>query len=173
MPRKRIHRRGRPRSNRQLVDTGTPELQRKRMLVSPTDATAATCPIDTLRARNLITPEHHAAAVHFRACRLVAFGSPHVRATNLLQSTGRDASRSGEREEAQYREACAMLRRMSPAHLVVIEDLVVHEIWPAWLSQPARKRAHACCREALDVLVRWHDGRRTAQGGLTKRPVRR
>jgi hypothetical protein len=150
--------RGRPKKPpRPSKDEGTPELQEKRKLIAPTNQTLATNPLDIMKARGrFITDAQYAAAEHFRACRLKIFGSPHPVAVNLLRTHG--VAHEAERAQAEYdyREGCRRLLRQSDIHFRTIERLLFHEVMPAFVWNPGRKKARAVFDAAMDMLERWH-----------------
>ena len=77
---KRINKGGRPRKVKSAHDYGTPESIAKRAALSQGDPTLSTCPLDVMLSRKIISPEAHAAAVYFRSCYLIEYGSPHPQA---------------------------------------------------------------------------------------------
>ena len=83
---KKINRAGRPRINREMKDSGTPELIMKR-LQSSKDPTMSTCPIDVLLSRGDISQETHSAAVYFAGLRKRIFGKATPGAIDLLSTS--------------------------------------------------------------------------------------
>jgi hypothetical protein len=165
MKRRRKGRAGRPKAPpKPKIDLGTPELQRKRMLIvgtkpdDPRDMTLSTCPLDALLARCMISEEAHAAGVYFRACRLRALGSPHPKALDLLQVQGAAFTGPTSAAESNWREACELLRRRGAHILSAVESIVIHEQWPWWMS--ARKGKHPKDRRLFGIgmgeLLAWH-----------------
>lgn len=134
------------------IDARTEE-QKKKVVA---DQTLATNPLDVLKARADITDAQYAAAEHFRACRLAIFGSPHPVAVNLLRTHGMTYEAERAQAEYDYREGCRRLRRQSDIHFRAVENLLVHEVTPAFVWNPGRKKAKALLEEALQTLERWH-----------------
>jgi hypothetical protein len=155
----RIHKGGRPRSARNDADLGTPELIAKRIILA-SDPTLSTCPLDVALSWGVIDRDQHTAGGYFAACRALVFGSPHVKAMNLLRVSGADTIPNTSVAEARYRVACEDLRRRGPGVLETVEDFIVHERFPAWLTQRAADRARAKTLEGLAVLLDWYRGRR-------------
>ena len=160
----RSAKRGRPKSNRPRVDSGTPELIAKRMAVTPMDATQSTSPLDALRAKGVLSDEAHNAACYFGALRKLVFGKAHVRAMDLTA-----VSRGGVPEaldvaaaERKYREACAAVQGHGRAALDALENIVVHEQWPAWMFAGRGKReiAQRHFEVGAAALLGWYRGRR-------------
>lgn len=154
--------RGRPKNPpRPDKDTGTPELQRKRMAISPHDQTQASNPLDALKSRQIISEEAHSAAVHFLACRAIMFGNPHPQAVNLLHVQGNMGESRDEdyraKIELRYRDACDALRKRGRTVLDAIENLVVHERWPDWFFRSrGNRKGRQHCMEGFAALLAWH-----------------
>lgn len=155
--------RGRKPLNRPKFDTGTPELIMKRAATAPTDPTLSTNPIDALKARKLISDEAHSAAVYFNALRKLVFGKAHPGAIDLTAVSGGGMPEELDiaTAERKYREACDTMKGISRQSLDAVENLVVHERWPAWLvSRPGkggRDRMHFTA--GLSALLGWYRGR--------------
>jgi hypothetical protein len=158
---KRIHKGGRPRMVRPDVDLGTPELVAKRQSLAA-DPALSTCPLDVALSKGMIDRDQHAAASYFAACRALVFGSPHVKATDLLRVSGGIAMSHASTAEIKYRVACDGLRRRGPLVLEDVENFVVHEHMPQWLTQARAGRERDRVMEGLAVLVGWYRGRRRA-----------
>lgn len=151
-------RRGRPITN--LLDQGTPELQRHRLRLVASDGAQSTCPLDVMLARKFISSDAYAAAVHFRACRAMVFGSPHLKAVDLNEKSGECFTGNTSEVETRYRAACAKLLAASRACLDTIENIVVHERWPRWLNGGASRWPERDLA-AFWVLLEWHRARVT------------
>lgn len=157
---------GRPKSNRPEIDTGTPELAARRRAVAPNDATLATAPLDVLKARGpeAISDEAYSAACYFAALRKLVFGKAHPRALDLTA-----VSRGGVPEELdvagaerKYRDACNYVRGQSRLAFEALENLVVHERWPAWMFAGRGKREpeQRHFEVGAAALLAWYRGRR-------------
>lgn len=157
----KIHKGGRPKSNRSEKDYGTAELIAKRAFIAQGDPTLSTCPLDALLSRGFISTEAHTAAVHFRSCRQIVFGSPHPQAVDLNLISGSGAEYDEERAEAQYRDACSALKSISRRLFDIIDNIVIHERFPAWFSTPGRgdQWDRARTGHAFGVLLAWYTGR--------------
>lgn len=176
---KRVFKGGRPRTDRPAIDLGSPELLMKRAsLAGPPikeivdgkevtflpDPAMTTCPIDILLTKRLISPEAYSAAVHFRACWLMIFGSPHAKAIDLTHVTGPERLGDIERATEAYRGACETLRKFSVQHLDAVENLVIHERTPPWMRVTGGPHSHHRKRfmEGLACLLGWHQGKARA-----------
>lgn len=156
--------RGRPRLDRPKNDTGTPELIHKRMMASPIDPTLSTTPLDVLKARNIISDEAHGAASYFAALRKIVFGKAHPGAIDLtaisaLGNTPEEFDRADA--ETKYRDACGAIKAISRASLDAVENLVIHERWPEWLSARTRSkqpRDYLHFSTGLGALLGWYRG---------------
>lgn len=157
----KIHRGGRKPKPKMDRDYGTPEIIAKRAAISQGDPTLSTCPLDALLSRQIISPEAHAAAVHFRSCRQVTFGSPHPKAVDLNLISGSVGDYDEQRAEDQYRDACSYLKSRARRLLDILENLVVHERWPTWLSKNygGDQWDRARTGEAFATLLAWYAGR--------------
>ncbi len=162
---KKKRRGGRPKSNRPLIDTGTPELMARRLAISPRDASLATAPLDALKARGAeaISDEAYSAACYFAALRKLVFGKAHPQALDLTA-----AGRGGMPEEMdtagaerKYRDACNYVRGQSRLAFEALENLVVHEQWPQWMFAGRGKRdpAQRNFEVGAAALLAWYRGR--------------
>lgn len=157
-------RRGRPKIDRPKIDLGTPELQAKRLAASPHDATLSTTPLDVIKARGIISDEAHTAATYFAALRKIVFGKAHPGAIDLTAISGiadlPDEKRSAETERL-YRDACSAMKHYSRAAFDAVENLVIHERWPAWLTartKAQQPRDHARFTLGIAALLGWYKG---------------
>jgi hypothetical protein len=152
--------RGRPKLNRPRVDLGTQELVAKRLMVSPRDPTLSTSPLDSLKARGLISDEAHSAASYFAALRKIVFGKAHPQAVDLTAISGKPVEPDIGRAETFYRDACFAMRAQGRQALDAVENLVVHERWPAWLFVSG---AHGTEQKwfglGLAALLGWYKGK--------------
>ena len=159
----RTNRRGRPRLDRPKYDVGTPELVHKRMMASPDDATLSTTPMDVLKSRKLISDEAHSAGSYFAALRKIVFGKAHPGAIDLtaISSVGMPHELDRADAESKYRDACKAIKAINRASLDAVENLVIHERWPSWLSSRAvsrQPRDYHHFSLGLAALLGWYKG---------------
>lgn len=153
--------RGRPRLDRPAVDLGTPELIHKRLMASPKDAAMSTTPLDVLKSRLVISEEAHTAASYFAALRKIVFGKAHPGAIDLTAVSGRPNELDIGEAEDKYRQACAAMKAQSRRSLDAVENLVVHERWPGWLSPRGGQNGSDYKNFGLGIaaLLGWYRGR--------------
>ena len=158
---KRINKGGRPRKVTSAHDYGTPESIAKRAALSQGDPTLSTCPLDVMLSRKIISPEAHAAAVHFRSCRQIVFGSPHPQAVDLNQVSGKSGDYDDERAEADYRSAVSFVQSRASRLWKILENIVVHERLPGWLARDygGDKWDQQRTCEAFATLLGWYSNR--------------
>lgn len=156
----KIHKGGRPKQSRER-DYGTPELIAKRAVIAQGDPTLSTNPLDALLSRGVLSTEAHTAAVHFRSCRQIVFGSPHPQAIDLNQISGTTADYDEQRAEIEYLEACACLKKVSRRLFDIIQNIVIYERFPGWLTRndgtdgwDRKNTGHA-----FAILLGWYTGR--------------
>lgn len=155
----RTNKRGRPRSDRPRYDLGTPEQIHKRAMLSPTDPTLSTTPLDVLKSRKIISDEAHTAASYFAALRKMVFGKAHPGAIDLTAVSGMPNELDRADAESKYRDACAAMKAMGRASLDAVENLVVHERWPGWLlSQSMHGTDYARFGTGVAALLGWYKG---------------
>lgn len=131
----RTNRRGRPKSDRPKFDVGTPEQIMKRATLSPTDPTMSSTPLDVLKSRNIVSDEAYSAATYWAALRKMVFGKAHPSAIDLTAVSGSNPSELDRADaEGKYRDACYAMKAQSRASLDAVENIVVHERWPFWLT---------------------------------------
>lgn len=155
------NRRGRPRSDRPRIDLGTPEQIHKRAMLSPTDPTLSTTPLDVLKARKIISDEAHTAASYWAALRKMVFGKAHPGAIDLTAVSGMPNEFDRADAERKYRDACAAMTAMSRACFDEVENLAVHEHWPSWLKTSNYGRhvsGHKRLSLGLSALLGWYKG---------------
>jgi hypothetical protein len=90
--------RGRPRSNRPQIDTGTPETVMKRLLGVTTEA------LDLCLQHGIITEKQHWCGIHLRWLYTLRHGIPSIRA-NDLSYIGGVGARSSEYDSPDWRAA--------------------------------------------------------------------
>lgn len=130
--------RGRPKLNRPRVDYGTPESIRKRMHISPSDATLSSCPLDAVKSRRIISDEAYASAVYFASIRKRVFGKAIPPAMDLTAVSGRPTEldeKQFKHHFTEYRDACNAMKAQGRSAFDAIENLVIHERWPRWLNK--------------------------------------
>lgn len=156
---------GRPKSIRPKFDYGTPELIAKRMMISPRDTTLSTCPLDVMKAKDIISQEAYDAAVYFVGLRKRMFGKAHPSAIDLLAvSGGRPDEADDALAERKYREACAAVRRFGAKTFNCLEDVLIHERTPDWIH--FRQSSHWERRLVLlgiSALLGWYRERPRTQ----------
>ena len=160
--RKRIHKGGRPRQVRPDIDTGTPELVAKRLMMAR-DPMLSTCPLDLALSKGVIDQDQHTAANYFAACRALVFGSPHPKALDILRTSGASTIPNTSEAETKYRMACADLDARGSGVLNAVEDFVVHERFPVWLLEGTASKSRERVMEGLMVLMWWYRGRSRAR----------
>lgn len=100
--------RGRPRINRPMNDTGTPELVMKRLQ----GVTSET--LDAMLERGVITQQQHWCGIHLRWLYTLRFGAPGVRAIDPMHFGGVEVKADDPEwrtlREAEYNEALALLK---------------------------------------------------------------
>lgn len=155
--------RGRPRQDRPRHDYGTPELISKRITLSPMDATQGTSPLDVAHAKGLISDEAYTAAVYFAGQRKLVFGKAIPPASDLTA-----VSRGGLPDELDvgtaqrnYMDACTAMKCQGRQAFDAIENVVVHERWPDWLS--TNRGQHTTNQKHFGLgcaaLLGWYRGR--------------
>lgn len=166
------NRRGRPPTNRPRFDVGTPELIAKRMAALgpqrydakgkpiPPDDTLSTTPLDVLKARGIISDEAHGAACYFAALRKMVFGKAHPGAIDLTAISGMPNEFDRADAESKYREACTWMKQQSRASLDAVENLVIHERWPRWMTVNGSKSGRDYQHFSLGIasLLGWYKG---------------
>lgn len=155
----RTNRRGRPRSDRPRIDLGTPEQIHKRAMLSPTDPTLSTSPLDVLKARKIISDEAHTAASYWAALRKMVFGKAHPGAIDLTAVSGMPNEFDRADAESKYRAACDWMKQQSRASLDAVENLVIHERWPGWLlGQSMHGTDYMRFCVGISALLGWYKG---------------
>ncbi len=151
-------RRGRPKTNRPSIDTGTPETVMKRLLGVTTEA------LDLCLQRNIITEKQHWCGIHLRWLYTLRHGVPSVRATDLSYIGGYE-QKSSEYEdplwraarEKEYNTAVSLLNQSGYALLVI--NLCIYNEYPKSLQYSAKKlhkvdgNTRKLC-DGLDILAK-------------------
>lgn len=127
------NRRGRPKTNRPVVDTGTPETVMKRLLGVTTEA------LDLCLERGIITPEQHWCGIHLRWLYTLRHGVPDIRATDLSNIGGceykpieyDDPLWRAEREK-EYNNAINLLAKTG--HAILLINLCIYNERPKFLN---------------------------------------
>lgn len=132
--------------------------------MAPKDPTLATTPLDTLKARGMISDEAHSAATYFNALRKIVFGKAHPPAIDLtaVSRGGLPDELDTADAERKYREACSAIKAQSRQAFDAIENLVVHERTPEWMTSRGggqTKWAEKQCRLGFAALLGWYRGR--------------
>lgn len=175
---------GRPKLDRPRQDYGTPEAQLKRIAAvggSPLaaaylgdgtvvryvettgrDPALATCPLDALLARGIITSEAHAAAGYFVTLRKMVFGKASPQAVDLLKTSGGPPNELDLPDgENRYREACTAIKRQGGETFKVTERVLVHEDWPGWIKIPRSTQwERRLLLLGIAALLGWYRGDR-------------
>jgi hypothetical protein len=132
----------------------------KRATLSPTDPTMSSNPLDVLRVRNIISDEAHTAASYWAALRKMVFGKAHPGAIDLTAVSGMPNELDRADAESKYRDACFAMKAQSRASLDAVENLVVHERWPFWLtggSTHGTDYMRFCV--GISALLGWYKGK--------------
>lgn len=131
-------RRGRPRSNRPLLDTGTPETVMKRLLGVTTEA------LDLCLEKGIITRQQHWCGIHLRWLHTLRYGVPNVRTSNLSYMESSEHKPSDYEDplwrasrEKEYNDALNMLTKDGYSLLLI--NLCVYNELPRYLASKAKK----------------------------------
>lgn len=156
-------RRGRPKSNRPQIDTGTPETIMKRLLGLTTEV------LDLCLERGIIDRKQHWCGIHLRWLYTLRYGVPSVRSTDLSGMNNRkhggtldndDPEWRTEREK-EYNEAIERLNNSGYALLII--NICIYNERPKSLdlnlslrqnSQANAKQDIKKLRDGLDILVK-------------------
>jgi len=130
-------RRGRPRTIRPEVDTGTPELRAKRRHQLTLE------PVDVCLERRIITPEQHRCALHLRWLYTLRYGAPGISCRDLNRGIGRDIRLDDptwrESRELEYHEATLRLHRRKRYEMVM--NIAIYNQTPIFLIHQLREQA--------------------------------
>lgn len=141
------HRRGRPKSESDAMDYGTPELRQKRY------AKITAEPIDWLLEEGRISKAQHKAARRLAWLYRIRYGSPWIRA-QLLEEGGigpandSDDAWNAERE-AEFQHVTAMLTREGCYNALL--DICIYQLD----VQGRRAQMMDAIRDGLDMLVKY------------------
>lgn len=150
-------RRGRPKSNRPLHDTGTPETVMKRLLGETTEA------LDLCRERGIISDRQHWCGIHLRWLYTLRNGAPAPTTIDIVGESGQEIKNDdpqwrSEREK-EYNEAINLLTKSGQALLLL--NLCVYNERPKFLKfSPSEMQQNfmsvadsiARLRDGLDIL---------------------
>lgn len=128
-----IRKRGRPKINKPMYDSGTAELILKRLSGETTEA------LDLCLNRELISKKQHWCGVHLRWLYTLRFGAPGVRAVDTAHLGGtelklHDTAWVSAREE-EYQTALAHLSRSG--HTSLVMNICIFNERPIFLKKPA------------------------------------
>jgi hypothetical protein len=130
-------------------------------MLSPTDPTLSTTPLDVLKSRSIISDETHTAATYWAALRKMVFGKAHPSAIDLTAISGSSPTEFDRADaESKYRDACFAMKAQSLASLDAVENLVVHERWPFWLTSGSTHGTdymRFCV--GISALLGWYKGK--------------
>lgn len=149
-PRKR----GRPKSTRPQIDTGTPELIMKRLLGCTTEA------LDLCLERGIISRRQHWCGIHLRWLFTLRHGVPGVRAVDPTHLGGCELKPEDptwrDAREKEYNEALCALSKCG--HVLQVMNICVYNERPKFLDMRTHlgdaSNAITRLREGLDVLVK-------------------
>ncbi len=152
-------RRGRPKSNRPLIDTGTPETVMKRLLGLTTEA------LDLCRERGIITDKQHWCGIHLRWLYTLRSGVPGVRAHDI-SVTGNEGQKPVDYDDPLWRAArekeynTAINTLTQSGHALLLINLCIYNEMPkAIVFSPAGDKKNSChisnnIRNGLDILAK-------------------
>jgi len=113
-------RRGRPKNNRPMLDTGTPETVMKRLQGITAEA------LDLCLEKGIITQQQHWCGMHLRWLYTLRYGVPSVRATNLSDIENHESKSSDYEDplwraarEKEYNDAVNMLTKSGYSLLLI------------------------------------------------------
>jgi hypothetical protein len=122
-------RRGRPKNNRPLHDTGTPETIMKRLLGITTEA------LDLCLERKIISERQHWCGIHLRWLYTLRHGVPNVKTMDISNSSNQiknDDPAWREEREKEYNEALNLLTKSGNSLLLL--NLCVYNHRPQFLD---------------------------------------
>ena len=130
-------RRGRPRSTRQEIDKGTPELIAKRAKQITLE------PIDLCLEKNIISAQQHRCGLHLRWLYTLRYGAPGISCRDITDTAGRstriDDPAWRESRELEYHEAITALHRKKRYECIM--NLVVYNQLPEFMMPELRSKA--------------------------------
>ena len=145
-PRKR----GRPRSSRPRIDTGTPELVIKRLIGDTAEA------LDLCLERNIITPEQHWCGVHLRWLYTLRYGAPGVRAIDPTHLGGQENKLDDPEwrmaREQEYTEAMKLLYANNIALPII--NICIYNDRPHFLNihAPVTTKSLSAAERSINTL---------------------
>jgi hypothetical protein len=192
-----VKQRGRPRSDRPVIDKGTPELQARRVrLAAGGDPALTEYPLGLMLARRLVTDEQHEAGCYYAFLYGRTIGRTQVNYNQLYEQIAagfadqRDLSEEARaRIEGLFRHGKNRLLAAGRRVCDATENLVVFGRCPRFLDLVGRRQLSAlradateleALRTGLDVLVACY-GRSAGRAGrmeahkapsMTQRSVR-
>jgi len=149
--------RGRPRSNRPQIDTGTPETVMKRLLGVTTEA------LDLCLQHEIITEKQHWCGIHLRWLYTLRNGIPSIRANDLSYIGGLDA-RNAEHDDPDWRSSrekeynLAINALTKGGYAILIMNLCIYNELPKSFSFFAKNygkdsgKTAISIRNGLDIL---------------------
>lgn len=185
--------RGRPKIDRPAIDTGTPEMQARRIALvgSHGDLALAEYPLGVLLARKLITQQEHDAGRYFAYLYGRVVGRTSAKVPGGQTGWGDEGATAAQ--ERLLKEAQIILGRCGLMARYEVTRICIDEQLPAWfqnadrlpsMSDPGLLRRHRikqwhvggrgyrkCC-EGLEALALWREyGLRVAGKSDTVRKV--
>ncbi len=151
-------RRGRPKSNRPMLDTGTPETVMKRLMGITTEA------LDICLEKGIITQQQHWCGMHLRWLYTLRYGVPSVRATNLSDMENHESKSSDYEDplwraarEKEYNDAVNMLTK-SGYSLLLINLCVYNDLPQLFIIQTGKtieyKEITEKISSGLNILIK-------------------
>lgn len=160
-------RRGRPKSNRPQIDTGTPETIMKRLLGLTTEA------LDLCMERGIINDRQHWCGIHLRWLYTLRHGVPSVRANDLSYS-GNCGQKPVDYDDPHWRAArekeynTAINALTQSGHALLLMNLCVYNEMPKSMAlfpeHSEKKPCHIASniRNGLDILSElWKSAKNT------------
>jgi len=146
-------RRGRPKSNRPLHDTGTPETVMKRLLGVTSEA------LDLCLQRGIISERQHWCGIHLRWLYTLRHGVPSAKTINLLHESGDEVKNDDplwrDEREKEYNSAINLLTKSG--HSLMLLNLCVYNERPKFLDLP-QSEIHKNFETIADSIARLRDG---------------
>lgn len=142
--------RGRPKSNRPQIDTGTPETVMKRLLGVTTEA------LDLCLERGIINKTQHWCGIHLRWLYTLRHGVPSVRATDLSYIGGCEQKSEDsedplwrEAREKEYNEAIILLAQNGHANSLI--NLCIYNERPSFLNFISSSSSDNLHKNSLEI----------------------
>lgn len=159
--------RGRPRLNRPLIDTGTPETVMKRLLGVTSEA------LDLCLHHEIITEKQHWCGIHLRWLYTLRHGIPSIRANDLSYIGGPDV-KNEEYDDPDWRAArekeynLAISALTHSGHAILLMNLCIYNELPKSFSFFAKNNEKnysntvISIRNGLDILkTLWKNPKKT------------